>query len=111
MSENYVRFETNIKWYNIKDLVHIMLYQVIEQFLEKVNKGETNSDPVVADIDILNNNYGFAIYDHHMEDGTLIYLLDTKKALTVLVDEYNKEDVDKDIWYERASLFVRFLWD
>jgi len=48
MSENYVKFKTNIGWYEMKTLVHLTLYECLAAFLRKIVNGDTWGEPVMA---------------------------------------------------------------
>ena len=48
IDENYVKFKTNIDWYNMSDLVYLTLYEAIKAFLVKIEDQEFQSSAVVT---------------------------------------------------------------
>jgi hypothetical protein len=47
MDTNYVKFKTNIKWYNAKDLVYLTLMECFKLFLLKMKEGKTTGQPIM----------------------------------------------------------------
>ena len=48
MSENYVKFKTNIEWYDMKTLIYLTLYECLVAFLQKIVDGETSGNPIMS---------------------------------------------------------------
>jgi len=47
MSENIVKFKTNICWYDMKTLVYLTVYQCLKAFLKHIVNGDTLGHPVM----------------------------------------------------------------
>lgn len=48
MSENYVKIKTNIKWYNTKDIIYLVLYECLIGFLGKIKNGDFVTSPMMS---------------------------------------------------------------
>ena len=48
MSEDYVKFKTNIEWYNMKTLIYLTLYECLVAFLQKIVEGKVTSNPIMS---------------------------------------------------------------
>ena len=48
MSENYVKFKTNIEWYEMKTLIYLTVYECLVAFLQKIVDGKTWGDPIMS---------------------------------------------------------------
>ena len=48
MSEDYVKIETNIKWYNTNDILYLVLYQYLIGFLAKLKEQEFVNWPLMS---------------------------------------------------------------
>ncbi len=48
MSEDYVKIETNMKWYNTNDIVYLILYQYLMGFLAKIKNRDFVGQPMMS---------------------------------------------------------------
>jgi len=48
MSEDYVKIETNMKWYNTNDIVYLILYQYLVDFLAKIKNRDFVGKPMMS---------------------------------------------------------------
>ena len=48
MSEDYVKIETNIKWYNTSDILYLVLYQYLVGFLGKLKEQDFVGMPMMS---------------------------------------------------------------
>jgi|SRR5210317_588433 hypothetical protein len=48
MSEDYVKIETNIKWYNTSDILYLVLYQYLVGFLGKIKERDFVGMPMMS---------------------------------------------------------------
>lgn len=140
MSENYVKFKTNIEWYEMKTLIYLTVYECLVAFLQKIVDGKTCGDPIMSKelaeelgatyviddqepIVYPNPNYGkeHFSFDGLDEDGNVlstsplgpdIAIANLGTALESLISEYDACEYDEyGAWFERASKVVPFLWD
>ena len=48
MSEDYVKIETNMKWYNTNDIIYLILYQYLVGFLGKIKNRDFVGQPMMS---------------------------------------------------------------
>ena len=122
MSEDYVKFKTNIEWYEMKTLIYLTVYECLVAFLQKIVDGKTCGDPIMAKELAEELGATYVIDDQEPKDlgsgfttvpfGPDIAIANLGTALESLISEYDACEYDEyGAWFERASKVVPFLWD
>jgi hypothetical protein len=112
MSENYVKFKTNIEWYEMKTLIYLTLYECLVAFLQKIVDGKVTSDPIMSKEEAEEIGATYAKTHTTVPLGPDIAVANLGPALESLISEYNACEYDEyGAWFERASKVVPYLWD
>ena len=125
--ENYVKYKTNIKWYHMKDLMYLTLYNCLVAFLPKLKEAPCPGYPVMGKEEA--ESVG-AIYVEELPvlegfsdppgatnaieepDGTVF--LDKVPTIERLIQECPVDSEDPwewDQWWAKANWIVPELWD
>lgn len=132
MSENYVKYKTNIEWYHMKDLMYLTLYNCLVAFLPKLKDAPFPGFPVVS------KKYAESVGAIYFEDEEELPVLDQfsdhgipvnaipvkEPEVTVFVDMVpnierlirvcpvdSEDPSDWDQWWNRSHWIVPWLWD
>ena len=116
MSEDYVKIETNMKWYNTNDIIYLILYQYLVGFLGKIKNRDFVGMPMMskAEADAIG-----AVYNID-EDATKLSIAtnratvfaDMPATLEALIAAYDAADWDEKCdWWVKASQIVPHMWD
>ena len=116
MSEDYVKIETNMKWYNTNDIIYLILYQYLVGFLGKIKKEDFVVSPMMSKTEA--DAIG-AVYDID-EDATKLSIAtnratvfaDMPATLEALIAAYDAAEFDEKCdWWVKASQIVPHMWD
>ena len=82
MSENYIKFKTNIEWYEMKTLIYLTVYECLVAFLQKIVDGKTTSNPIMS--------------KEEAEEIGATYVIDDEEPITYPNRNYGKEHFSFD---------------
>ncbi|MBQ57607.1 hypothetical protein CL642_01285 [bacterium] len=132
MSENYVKYKTNIEWYHMKDLMYLTLYNCLVAFLPKLKDAPFPGFPVVSkkyaesvgaiyfedeeELPVLDqfSDHGIPVNAIPVKEPEGTVFVEMVPTIERLIREcpVNSEDPsDWDRWWDRANWVVRHLWD
>lgn len=137
MSEDYVRFKTNIEWYNASNIIYLTTLECFKGFLVKINEDKTNAYPVMSEEFAKEINAtikerldgepkeipGFSfdgeeprtVYTVPLSKGTvsacIASSLEHMIARWQTIQEDPLSDDDEAQWFDTASKIVPLLWD
>lgn len=119
MSKDYVKIETNMMWYNTNDIIYLILYQYLMDFLAKIKlpeNAEFHGKPMMSKAEA--DEIG-AVYDID-EDATELSISTNRAMVFVrmpatlehLIAAYDAAEWDeKSDWWAKASQIVPHMWD
>ena len=113
MSEDYVKIETNMEWHNTSDIIYLILYQYLVNFLALINlpsNAEFHGSPMVSkeEADAIGATY-YIDFDAAYKGVVFINMPATLEALIAAYDAADWDE--KSDWWEKASKIVPHLWD
>ena len=132
MSENYVKYKTNIEWYHMKDLMYLTLYNCLVAFLPKLKDAPFPGFPVVSkkyaesvgaiyfedeeELPVLDqfSDHGIPVNAIPVKEPEGIVFVDTVKTIERLIRECpvdSEDPSDWDQWWNRSHWIVPWLWD
>ena len=130
MSENYVKYKTNIEWYHMKDLMYLTLYNCLVAFLPKLKDAPFPGHPVMGKEKA--ESVGAIYFEDKEElpvlecfsdppgttnafeepDGTVfIEMVPTIERLIRECPADSEDPSDWDDWWAKANWIVPYLWD
>jgi hypothetical protein len=137
MSEDYVRFKTNIEWYNASNIIYLTTLECFKGFLVKINEDKTVAEHVISEefAKEINatikerldgepkeiRNFSFdgeeprTVYNVPLPKGTvsacIASSLEHMIARWQTIQEDPLSDDDEAQWFDTASKIVPLLWD
>ena len=130
MSENYVKYKTNIEWYHMKDLMYLTLYNCLVAFLPKLKDAPFPGYPVMGKKEA--ESVGAIYFEDKEElpvlegfddlpgsvnaieepDGTVfVKMVPTIERLIQECPVDSEDPWDWDDWWAKANWIVPYLWD
>ena len=118
MSEDYVKIETNMKWYNTNDIIYLILYQYLVGFLGKIKNrdfvgqpmmSKTEADEIGAVYDIDESDYVAREAPHPCagEEVYTVHGLDENDELVLGVSTSIPKDAKvMTVPFDRETVFV-----
>jgi hypothetical protein len=133
MSENYVKYKTNIEWYHMKDLMYLTLYNCLVAFLPKLKEAPFPGYPLMSkeeaesvgaiyfedkeELPVLEDFSGppfsFGATDASPIDDSAVFveMVPTIERLIQECPVDSEDPSDWDAWWAKANWIVPKLWD
>jgi len=125
--ENYVKYKTNIKWYHMKDLMYLTLYNCLVAFLPKLKEAPCPGYPVmgkeeaesvgaiyVEELPVLEGFGDLPGSANAIEEPDGTVFVDKVPTIERLIQECPVDSEDPwewDQWWAKANWIVPELWD